>query len=81
MSRHLSNEAARRIAISAQGLAGPRPARVGRAALRRAIGRLGVLQIDSVNAFERSHYLPLLARLGAYDRRELDRLLHHDTGR
>nr|WP_231979925.1 crosslink repair DNA glycosylase YcaQ family protein [Tessaracoccus coleopterorum] len=77
----MSIAAARRVAISAQGLAGSRPARVGDAALRRAIASLGVLQIDSVNVFERSHYLPLLARLGPYDRSRLDRLLHHDTGR
>lgn len=79
MPRRLSSAAARRIAVSAQGLAAPRPASVGPAALRKTIGRLGVLQIDSVNVFERSHYLPLLSRLGPYRREHLDRMLHHDV--
>lgn len=66
---------ARRIALAAQGLAGPRPAGpVGPQRLLRTIEQLGVIQIDSVNVVSRTHYLPLFARLGAYPRPLIDEL-------
>ena len=42
--------------------------------VKRAIDRLGLLQIDSVNVLARAHYLPLFSRLGNYDSDHLDRL-------
>lgn len=39
------------------------------------VNRLGLLQIDSVNVFERAHYMPLFSRLGNYPKSELDDLM------
>jgi uncharacterized protein YcaQ len=69
----LSAAQARRIALAAQGFGGPAPA-AGTRQLNATLRRLAALQLDSVNVFERSHYLPIFARLGAYDKATLDRL-------
>ena len=74
MVQNISPSLARRIGLAAQGFGRPRPATVGTRPLNSLIRRLGLLQIDSVNVFERSHYLPVFARLGAYDKADLDRL-------
>ncbi len=77
----LSSSQARRIALAAQGFGRPAPDAVGTRQLNLAIDRIGLLQLDSVNVFERSHYLPVFARLGAYDKDLLDRLTFTRRGR
>lgn len=70
----LSAAAARRIALAAQGFGVERPSGNTNAGhVQRAIDRLGLLQIDSVNVLTRAHYLPLFSRLGNYDSDHLDR--------
>ncbi|WP_426619509.1 winged helix-turn-helix domain-containing protein [Pseudomonas rustica] len=63
---------ARRLALAAQGFNGRQPPTVKAAHVNRLIERLGLLQIDSVNAVVRSHYLPLFSRLGSYSSDLLD---------
>lgn len=74
MTTTLRRADARRIALAAQGFARPRPATVGTRQITGALQRMRILQIDSVNVFSRSHYMPLFARLGGYDPALLDKL-------
>ena len=74
MHETLSAAEARRIALAAQGFSGRRKA-PKRRPFDAALERLHVLQIDSVNVFSRSHYLPIFSRSGHYDREDLDQHL------
>lgn len=71
----LSLAEARRIALTAQGLAGPRPSGpVDASRLLALVERLALLQLDFVNVVVPSHYLVPRSRLGDYDRGLLDAL-------
>ncbi|GAA1060842.1 winged helix-turn-helix domain-containing protein [Agromyces bracchium] len=72
---------ARRIALAAQGFGRSVPTTPGTRQVSGVVDRLGLLQIDSVNVFERSHYLPAFSRLGRYDRELLDRMAWGRRGR
>ena len=65
--------AARRTALAAQGFTDRAPAGpVTRQHLQRVLGRVQLLQLDSVSVAVRAHYMPVFSRLGSYDRTLLD---------
>lgn len=70
----LSAGEARRLVLAAQGFTRAPRGAVRPPHLASLAERLGVVQIDSVNALVRSHYLPFFSRLGGYDASALDAL-------
>jgi uncharacterized protein YcaQ len=77
MGEELSISQARRIALAAQGFAEARPSgRVDRRHLRKVMGRLQLLQLDSVPVVIRTQYMPLYSRLGAYRADLLDEIAY-----
>lgn len=65
----LSNLEAMAIALDALGFSDNKPTSV-----LDVFDRTNLLQVDSVNVFERAHYMPLFSRLGRYQKHELDDL-------
>jgi uncharacterized protein YcaQ len=71
----LSRTQARSLLLAAQGLLRRPGKKATKADLLRAIRRMSVLQIDTINVVARSPYLVLWSRLGDYETRWLDELL------
>ena len=76
---HLSLDDARTLHLAAQGLATPPAKPATRADLARCIRRMQLLQIDTIHVVNRSPYLVLFARLGAYPTEWLEQLLARGT--
>lgn len=68
---------ARRVAIRATGLGDARPTgAIDVRHLRKVVQRVGVVQLDSVNAVARAHELLFFSRLGPFDKRLLHDLVY-----
>ncbi len=75
MNRQITPTTARRLAIAAQGLAGPQPQPTQENMLA-LLRRLRCLQLDPIRAVERTQYLVLWSRLGNYVREHLHELVY-----
>ena len=73
----VSLDAVRRLQLEKQGI-GDRPRRVTKKRVEETIGRLGCLQIDTINVVERAHYFTLWTRLGRYRKADLHALAYED---
>lgn len=72
MPEQLSLKDARALVVNAQGLASKPSREAKQNGPLGVIDRLSLLQLDSVNVFERAHYMPAFSRIGAYDKAILD---------
>lgn len=75
----MSADVARRMTLAAQGFADKRPSgNVTKRHMQRVMGRLGVIQLDSIPVVIRTQYLPFHSRLGPYDPALFDRVAYKD---
>ena len=75
MPEQLSLQQARALNLHALGLANKAPATT---TPLDVLDQLTVLQLDSVNVFERAHYMPVFSRIGRFDKSKLDALAEPD---
>jgi uncharacterized protein YcaQ len=74
---NLTQNEARRIALTSQGFDRPRPSgKVNASHIRGVIRRLGLVQIDYVNVLTPAHYQVLFSRLGSYKKSLFDDLVY-----
>jgi uncharacterized protein YcaQ len=75
----MSADVARRVALGAQGFAdSPPTGAVTKRHLQRAMGRMNVVQLDSIPIVTRTQYLTFHSRLGPYDPLLFDRVAYKD---
>ncbi len=74
MTLPISSTLVRRLAVTKQRLAGPRPA-PGPAGLLEVARDLGCIQLDPISAVDRSHRLVWFSRAGRYSNADLDQVL------
>jgi uncharacterized protein YcaQ len=72
MPEQLSLKDARALVLHAQGLATKPATDDKKSGPIGVIDRLTLLQLDSVNVFERAHYMPVFSRIGSYNKSILD---------
>ncbi|MFC5289286.1 winged helix-turn-helix domain-containing protein [Actinokineospora guangxiensis] len=82
MTESMTQAAARRTALAAQGFAESRPSGPPtRRHLAKVLDRVRLLQLDSVNVAVRAHYMPVFSRLGSYDMSLVDDAAWNPTAR
>ncbi len=78
--RRLTKDQARRYSLAAQGFnEGRAEGRVDVRHFRKVVDQIGLVQLDSVNVFSRTHYLPFFSRIGPYARESLDEWIWHSS--
>lgn len=78
MPLQITNRQARHLLLDLQGLTRKPAAPLPKEELRALIGKLGYLQLDSVNAVERAHHMMLFSRAEKYKREDLHGLHESD---